>query len=181
MKSKTVYLSGPITGNENYEWEFKLVEATLAGRFRHVINPAAVLKPVAYLDYTALMHMCLVMVSQADAIIMLPGWRASKGAQQELRLASHYGMQVLEYVDQTGDLVEISPSRKPGTVDYYDLTEDDEECLGLRLGLCSECPEYVECDEAVDDYAGMFEEPDDDGGDVEYGDDDGCDYGEWEE
>lgn len=174
MKSKTVYLSGPITGNENYEWEFKLVEATLAGRFRHVINPAAVLKPVAYLDYTALMHMCLVMVSQADAIIMLPGWRASKGAQQELRLASHYGMQVLEYADETGDLIELYPPRKPDDGKYF--CADDDECLGLLNGMCGECPVRLECSLAEFDR-----EWDDWGDSLFLDDDDGCDYGEWEE
>lgn len=96
MKGHKVYISGTITGTNDYMKRFSDKEDELWGLGYSVINPA---KVNAFLPlsttYEQYMEMSLLMLSMADTIYMLSGWEKSKGASLEHQYALTMGYQVL--------------------------------------------------------------------------------------
>ena len=107
MKRK-IYLSGPMTGIEprEYRRRFREAEAILRRHGYGCINPCRVWacrfpwiykamelvlgKQLAYA--VVLCYDLLLLMTRADGIAMLPGWRASRGAQIENYVARHFPM-----------------------------------------------------------------------------------------
>lgn len=79
-----VYISGAITGTDDYMERFARAEAVLTGIGNSVINPAKVNaqlpKDTTYEEY---MKMSLFMLDMCDTIYMLNGWEKSCGANRE--------------------------------------------------------------------------------------------------
>lgn len=90
-----IYISGAITGTNDYMKRFKEAEEKLIEQGYDVINPAEINShlPVntTWDDY---MKMSLVMLSMCDAIFMLKKWRESKGACIEYGYALGKGINV---------------------------------------------------------------------------------------
>ncbi len=112
-KIKKVYISGPITGIENWQAVFLAAEKELVempGVFS-VANPLRIGETVerAFLhclqddnvreepDYADYMREDIKALTECDCICMLPGWKCSKGARMEYRIAKILDMAVLEY------------------------------------------------------------------------------------
>ena len=100
---KRIYISGPITGVENWQETFLTAEKELCempGIF-FVINPIYIAerveKTLKMPDYTDYMREDIKALSECDCICMLPGWKRSKGARMEYRIAKILNMNVLEY------------------------------------------------------------------------------------
>ena len=107
MKRK-IYLSGPMTGIEprEYRRRFREAETILRRHGYGCINPCRVWacrwpwiyramewvlgKRLAYA--VVLAYDLLLLMTRADGIAMLPGWRASRGAQIENYVAFHFPM-----------------------------------------------------------------------------------------
>lgn len=91
---KKVYISGPITGHENYMRYFGAATDLLREQGYIVYNPAAVnsMMPeeAAYEEYMAI---AMTMLSFCDEIYMLRGWEDSKGANCE------YGYALAEHLN----------------------------------------------------------------------------------
>lgn len=83
------YLSGPITGQENYRQQFARAAGALKEMGYAVINPAAIddAIPVECMSYEAIMRIDLELLATADYLVQLPGWEDSKGANRELGFA----------------------------------------------------------------------------------------------
>lgn len=90
---KTVYISGKITGTEDYEDRFKKAEMELRSRGFNVLNPVKAGKWLerrlapkipTWVEY---MKQDIQAMMSADCIYMLKGYRESKGARLELFLA----------------------------------------------------------------------------------------------
>ena len=96
MKDMKVYISGPISGVNNFENIFSNAEEFLKSKGYAVINPVrfndVLPKDFEYEDF---MRLGFAMIDIVDAVYMLPGWDMSKGAQAEFHYAKVLGKIIL--------------------------------------------------------------------------------------
>lgn len=79
-----VYISGPITGIEDYMKNFDKAEKELKSVGYSVVNPAKVLSQMPEdTEYKEYKDMSMMMLSMCDGIYMLKGWEKSTGANRE--------------------------------------------------------------------------------------------------
>lgn len=96
-KRKIVYISGKITGTDDYMERFDEAEKKLSEAGYMVINPARIMQPVAgWMDYWKIIDICVAMVKVCDIIFMLNGWEDSTGASTERTFAKMAGIKVWE-------------------------------------------------------------------------------------
>ncbi|HZK27454.1 MAG TPA: DUF4406 domain-containing protein [Thermoclostridium sp.] len=81
-----IYLAGKITGDNNYKAKFKRYELKYRLQGYTVLNPA-ILPNSPHVSYDAYMRMSKAMLKECDIIVMLPDYKDSKGALQELEWA----------------------------------------------------------------------------------------------
>lgn len=98
VKGKKVYLSGPITGKKNYKGLFLFAEElTKMCDVSRIYNPASDI-PDSF-SYEEAMKRCVTALAEYDTIMLLPGWRSSKGAKIEYDIACACGMDVVDLTD----------------------------------------------------------------------------------
>ena len=106
---RRIYISGPMTGIEprEYRRRFREAETILRRHGYGCINPCRVWPcrfPWLYrlmnallgkrLTYAVILAYDLILLmTRADGIAMLPGWRASRGANIENYVSMHFWMQ----------------------------------------------------------------------------------------
>ena len=91
-----VYISGAITGTNDYMERFAKAEEQLANDGFVVVNPARVNAQLPEsTSYEEYMKMSFCMLEMCDAIYMLKGWRVSCGANRELGYAMAKDMVIL--------------------------------------------------------------------------------------
>ena len=79
-----IYISGAITGTDDYMDRFADAEEKLKKEGHSVINPAAVNSMLpADTTYKEYMEMSLTMLDMCDVIYLLKGWEKSCGANRE--------------------------------------------------------------------------------------------------
>lgn len=99
-----IYLAGPMTGLPDFNYpEFNRVSNILR-RNRHVVySPAEFDDPKSFAEPAfvrrAFSNFCRHITLQADALVVLPGWRASFGAVAEVALANALHTHVFEWED----------------------------------------------------------------------------------
>lgn len=81
----TIYISGKITGNKNFLCDFLNAENKLKTLYPEakIINPINTIGD-SWCDY---MKQDIIKLLNCSAIYMLKGWRRSKGARLEYRIA----------------------------------------------------------------------------------------------
>ena len=104
-----IYISGGITGVKNWQDIFMAAEKDL---FLHlharffIFNPVKIAKNLESSfkvnigrmpTYTEYMREDIKILAKCNTICMLPGWKRSKGARLEYRIAKILNMQVLEW------------------------------------------------------------------------------------
>lgn len=91
-----VYISGAITGTNDYMERFNRVEARLSKEGHMVFNPAHansfMPQGTTYEEY---MEISFCLLKMADAIYMIKGWENSKGANREYGYALGKGLKVI--------------------------------------------------------------------------------------
>lgn len=96
MNDTMVYISGRMTGTDDYAERFAKAERELTEQGYAVINPAkmdgVLPKTCAYEDY---MKIDLALLAMCEGIYMLKGWEKSCGANREYGYALGSGMRVM--------------------------------------------------------------------------------------
>lgn len=91
-----IYISGPITGTNDYIERFAAAEYTLKNSGHEVVNPAAILANMPLsTTHHEYMAVSLELLKQCDTILMLHNWRYSKGSCIELDYAIRNGITVV--------------------------------------------------------------------------------------
>jgi Domain of unknown function (DUF4406) len=96
---KTIYISGPITGKRNLNRAaFESAASTVSGFGLTPVNPHDLCKPEW--GWQQCMRKDVEELTKCDAILMLKGWRHSKGARLEMYIASELGLRVIKTIGQ---------------------------------------------------------------------------------
>lgn len=108
-----IYISGKITGDKNYYQKFIDSELFLVAAFKcDVFNPAKInqhlennreynnfLAIMQFLpkgvDWIFYMYFCIIELIKCDAIYMQKGWKRSKGAKIEHKIAKKMDMEII--------------------------------------------------------------------------------------
>lgn len=85
------YLAGKITGDKNYKSKFAMYEQQLQNGGYIVLTPAILPSGLTMSDY---MRICFAMIDCADAVVFMPDWRESGGAQVEKAYCEYIGKDV---------------------------------------------------------------------------------------
>lgn len=98
-KGKRVYVSGPMTGFDDYNYPaFHAAAAALREMGYAVCNPAETDNALATIDpnnrYTTFLRFDAERVLEADFLVALPQWERSRGAQWEILTAIRIGTAV---------------------------------------------------------------------------------------
>lgn len=89
-----IYISGPMSGHPELNFPaFHAKAAELRAKGVDVVNPAEIEQPDPH-SWTACMRADLKQLLDCDAIVMLPGWQHSTGANIEILLAKAIGCEV---------------------------------------------------------------------------------------
>ena len=96
-----IYISGPITGCDNFKERFTEAEEMLANRGYEVVNPARV--DIPCLTYEEYMKIDFTLLDMCDAVYMLSGWKKSLGANREYGYAIGKNMPILD--QEKGEVV----------------------------------------------------------------------------
>lgn len=84
-----IYISGAITGTDDYTERFERAERKLRERGENeIINPAKVCASLPKtLTHEEYMKICLAMLSLCDEVYLIPPWTDSRGVRRELEFA----------------------------------------------------------------------------------------------
>lgn len=98
-------MSGPITGVKNFEEVFQAAQDYLEKDGYEVVNPAQLHKVLnKSATYEEYMGIDLELLKMCDALVQLPGWEKSIGANRELG----YALAADKIVLQIENFVEVS-------------------------------------------------------------------------
>ena len=92
---KRVYISGAMTGVENYKDAFYEAEEFLLSKGYKVINPAYNDDVMPNAEYEEYMALDMFLLNLCDGIYMLKGWEKSCGANREYGYALAKGMEIM--------------------------------------------------------------------------------------
>lgn len=90
-----VYISGGITGVENYGKAFERAEEELKAAGHTVINPAGFAEHLPQLTWEGYLTVDIALLSVCEAIYMLNGWKNSRGANREYGYALAKGIKII--------------------------------------------------------------------------------------
>lgn len=93
MARKTLFISGKVTGVENYQEKFDRGRAFFESLGYHVMTPA--LLPPEGWTHEEYMRVCKSMLEVCDTVLFLPGWEDSPGAREEMKTAELLGKHIV--------------------------------------------------------------------------------------
>jgi hypothetical protein len=92
---KKIYISGRITGDQNYREKFLEEEIRLVRLGYKVVNPAAIISGTMQdLRWSDAMRIVIREMMLCEGISLLPDWKKSRGAKIEVRLARELKIEV---------------------------------------------------------------------------------------
>ena len=87
-----VYISGAVTGTDDYKERFDEAEKMLTEKGFDVVNPVKEMEKFADDSWLDIMKRCLILLDTCDSIVLLNGWTQSRGACMEFGYAVGKGM-----------------------------------------------------------------------------------------
>lgn len=122
-----LYLSGPMTGVENFN---HALFNKVAAEFRHVgfevCSPSEFFDGDTTRDRSEYMREAFKYLLEADTVVILPGWEGSKGARIEIMVAQELDLNLVEYVEPE----DKEPENKMYTASFTPVDEDNPKNLG---------------------------------------------------
>lgn len=95
--SKTIYISGPMSGLPELNYPtFNAAAAELRAMGYHVENPAENPEPPCK-SWEGYMRLALAQLVRCDLNVRLPGWLCSRGARIESGISKVLGIEVCDY------------------------------------------------------------------------------------
>ena len=92
--SKTVYISGPMTGMPDLNrCAFTFAEGRILAHGMKPVNPHTLCDPSW--DWNKCMRADVTALCACDALLLLPGWENSKGAKAEKAAADALGLEII--------------------------------------------------------------------------------------
>ncbi len=101
MDKKVIYISGPITGVENYWLTFEKAEEDIIAAGYIPLNPSRLPEGLSNARY---MRINFAQIDAADAVLLLDGWEMSRGASLECSYCMYTGKPYALSID---DLKEV--------------------------------------------------------------------------
>ena len=93
---KRIYISGPITGTDDFYERFMKAEEMLSCEGLSIVNPVKfnyiMPSDATYEEY---MGLAFYLLDMCDMIYMLKGWKESKGANREYDFAVAKGIPIM--------------------------------------------------------------------------------------
>lgn len=117
------YIAGPMTGVVKHNFPaFDHAKSALISQGLEAVSPADVNREHGYdtdneafvngqidqAEYQAVFKLDIAEILQCDAMLMLPGWCASKGAKIEAQLAWMIGMPLFRFIPNNNEIVPIT-------------------------------------------------------------------------
>lgn len=107
-----IYISGPITGVQNFETAFRKAAGKISRHGHEYVDPSHLDGYIPNATHDFYIHLAFATLPQCDAIYLLRGWENSAGAQQELLYAKAHNLTIYEE-DKYGESVPELPTRRP--------------------------------------------------------------------
>lgn len=96
-----IYLAGPMTGLPEHNYPaFADAAAKLRGRGMEVRSPHEIDGGSMDRSWDWYMRAAIAMLLGCEKIVLLPGWKDSRGARLERKIAEELGMPVSLYTEQ---------------------------------------------------------------------------------
>lgn len=137
---KKIYLSGPISGRplEEAREQFDTVEKFLQKKFGEenikVFNPMTFNTYAPEKKWQDYMHLCLYLLEDCDAILMLDGWKDSIGAQVEYLYAYGCGIESWVWCSQSQEILTGHGFLTPKKITHSH--DDGVKCDNVRTDEC---------------------------------------------
>ena len=95
----TVYISGAITGTDDYMERFATAEQRLISKGYSVINPAKICSMLPEINWYEYMTVCVPLLKLCNYIYVIDGISISEGVRTELKIARQNNIETLKLGD----------------------------------------------------------------------------------